>query len=177
MKVLTSSLPVVLAMLILSTATAAARRADLSEFAGNYRGSVSLNVFGTPASGPATVRVTVPRNGEFAIFRTSGSITSGGSTVGVNNTLVFLRPKALILTNLLFGIGGFAPGQSGAFTSRPHLLKYNTPFAIGSITGSLGGSIRAKKVGHKLKLIMSNLVAISGSSSVEIDFVVSRHLH
>lgn len=177
MKALTSSLPVVLALLVLSTATASARRADLSEFAGNYRGSVSVNLFGTPASGSATVHVTVPRTGEFAVFRISGLVASGGSTIGLNNTFVFLRPKTFVLTNLLFGFGGFAPGQSGVFTSHPHLLKYNNPFNIGSITGTLGGSIRAKKVGHRLKLIMSNLIAVSGASSATIDFVVSRHLH
>jgi hypothetical protein len=176
MKPLSNPLHVVLAILTLSLAVAGARPVDLSEFAGQYRGTVFLSSSGSTASGTAAVHVTVPKSGGSATFRISGSFVSGGTTILLDNTLVFLSPRTFVCTNLVFGLG-FGPGLAGKFSSRPHLLKFNNPFSIGGFEGSYSGSVRAKKVGHKRELVISNLIAISGSSPITIDFVVSRHVH
>lgn len=177
MKTITRFLGIVLSVLGFSMVSAGARPANLADFAGNFTGTASLTVSGTTATGPAQVRVVVPRSGDYALFRISGSVSASGTTLSLNNTFVFLSPKALVVEDLVFGITPVA-GVNGSFTSNARALKYNLPFSVTGTSGEFAGVVRTKTVSHTQTLtIQSDVSTTSGGVIYSFVFTVSRHIH
>jgi hypothetical protein len=123
------------------------------------------------------VKVTVPKGGDYALFRISGSVTASGTTLPLNDVFVFLSPKTFVTQDILFGISPVS-GANGSYTGNAKMLKYTAPFSIGGTSGTFSGVVRTKTVGHTQTLTITSDIAISSGGVVySFLFTASRHVH
>lgn len=118
-------LAALLGIFLAPSAFAKKKPLDLTAFAGNYTGTVSLVTPGGNSSGTATVVIHVPKNGKSATIDYTAVTTSGGSTTELPTAITLARGGSLSITDLGIGIAGTnnAHRGTGSWSQRKRTLS------------------------------------------------------
>jgi len=92
---------------------------DFREFAGEYRGTLSLSLAPTVFSGTVDVTVTAPRNGKRLNLRTAGYILdpASGNLLSFLGDVTLTASRTVSATNVLFAFAAQIPA-TGKFTAK-----------------------------------------------------------
>jgi hypothetical protein len=151
---------------------------DLTEFRGNYSGTITLSVSGMLLySGTANLAIAVPKNGKSATVTTTGALLFNGSGIPFSNTFTFSQGGGYLSQNILLGLEGTGSPETGSYKVNKRQISYFARFISGSTTGSTSGSLSVRPKGRKQTLQFNNTLTADGQSIVYvIDFQASRKL-
>ena len=158
----------VASLLLCPSAFAKKKPLNLSAFAGNYTGTVTLVSPGDSSSGTATVVITVPKKGKSATILYTATIFSGGSTSVLSAEFTLAADKTISTTDLGVGIAGAnnAHPGTGTWSQRKRTLSF---FATnGDI--NLNGTASAKDARKKRKL---TLILVSSDAGGTFTFTTT----
>ena len=166
-----------LTVLGISTSAQAAKKkpADLSDFRGNYAGTISFVLSGTVYTGTASVAVTVPKNGRSATITASGALVLGGM-LPFSDTFTLARSGAYGNANILLGLEGPGTPEVGTYVARQRVISYQAAFSTGMSSGTTSGKITIRRSGKKQKLTFTNILVPTGQNPTSFTLEVSRKL-
>jgi uncharacterized lipoprotein NlpE involved in copper resistance len=154
----------VASLLLCPSAFAKKKPLNLSAFAGNYTGTVTLVSPGDSARGTATVVITVPKNGKSAtLLYTATIVSSMGDTSILPTEMTLAANKTISVTDLGVGIAGTnnAHPGTGTWSQRKRALSFSA--TNGDIV--LTGTASAKNARKKRKLTLTLVSSDAGGSN------------
>jgi hypothetical protein len=154
----------VASLLLCPSAFAKKKPLNLSAFAGNYTGTVTLVTPSDSSSGTATVVITVPKNGKTAtILYTATTVSSMGDTSVLPTEITLAANKTISVTDLGVGIAGTnnAHPGTGTWSQRKRTLSF---FATNGDM-NLNGTARAKDARKKRKLTLILVSSDAGGAT------------
>lgn len=180
MKTISSFL--IAAALLLGTgsstfAKAKGNKVTLSDFKGNYTGTVTLSVPVASVSytGAVSLVFSATKSGKSGGIAVNGSISANGTTVPVTAT-IGLSNGAFSIDNFVFNTlaQGSYPG-AGSYSRTNRAINFNGSASVTGNTYPYSGSIQTSTKGHKQRIIFTDSISVSGAVYI-FTFDVSRHV-
>jgi hypothetical protein len=160
-----------------STTFAKANKATLSNFKGNYSGTVTLSIPGSnvTATGPVSLSFKTPKSGKSATVTVNGSVSANGTTLPVAAT-ISLKNGVFSIDNVIFST--FLPGAFpavGSYTHTKKAINFQGNATVNNTPIFFGGAFQTSTKGHKQRITLTDTLSASGTT-FSFTFDVSRHV-
>jgi hypothetical protein len=168
--------------LLLSAGTSAFAKANgskvtLSDFKGNYTGTVTLSIPGSniTASGPVSLSFKTLKSGKSATVTVNGSVSANGTTLPVSAT-ISLKNGSYSIDNFVFHLEGGALPGSGSYVRTKRAINFQGTATVNNTTYGFSGGFQTSTKGHKQKIVLTHTVFTSGVTLVTFTIDVARHV-
>jgi len=161
-----------------STTFAKARgKVALSDFDGNYNGTVTYSVAGGAfvVQGPVSLSFKTLKSGKSATVTVSGSLSQNGVTFPVSGK-ISLKNGNFQIDNFVFNTiaQGSYPGF-GSYTRSRRAIDFQGIASVGQVI-PFSGSIRTGTKGRRQKILFTVTVVAQNGFTLTFTFDVSRHI-